>query len=169
MAKNVTYVARDKFEALITSAGLKFIEQAGYLKVPCNGRAVYVAKAKNVGRVDISGFCPSDILGVKVLSAGERFCRVQAQINFSLTEAEILGAFDSVLSFMKTIPAETSSEKKARKAAQARPGKVKPAFQQVMKTSMSNADTLALIERVAREKGVKVSPKAYEQYGAQAQ
>ena len=113
MRKNITYVARERFEAIASKLGLPCLEQAGFVKVSgAKGRNMYVARTKRVGRVDLSGFVPEGIEGVTVLPEGERFGAVHAQLDFSRTEKEILATYAACLKHMKKLP-ERVVEKKS--------------------------------------------------------
>lgn len=97
MKKNVTYVDACHFERLIIESGLAVKAQAGFVKVSgAKGRNVYVARTKKVGRVDISGFLSNDPC-VITLDDDEAFGNVRQQLDFSLTEDSILGAFENIL------------------------------------------------------------------------
>jgi hypothetical protein len=125
MKKNVNYVDAIRFEKVWKKLHLNALEQAGFVKVSSgkNGRQVYVARTKRVGRVDISNFLSKDP-GVRNLDVLESFGAVKQQIDFSRTEGEILATFEAVLKEMKDLP---PAEKKARPAPMATTKKSKTA------------------------------------------
>ena len=157
MKKNVTYIAAEKFTAILEAADLKTKENAGFVQVILgNGYHLYVAKTKAVGRVDIQ-WAP-EIDGVTHLGMGERFGRILAQLDFSRTEAEILETFKNVLENGLSL-AEYVRPKKVQ------PGTVKAASSpEAAETEESKEEAKAarkaLIARTAKEMGVEVSEEA---------
>jgi hypothetical protein len=159
MRKNITYVDASKFELIVNELGLTAIPQAGYVKCGSgNGRHLYVAKTKRVGRVDLSAFeVPSD-LGVTNLG-GEKFGNVTQQLDFSRPEEEILASFRKVCEHMISLP-PVEKVSRAKPAGEAKP-KAQGWSQAVIEMSPEEKQKRAdLIARVAAEKGVKVSKKA---------
>jgi len=165
MKKNVTYIAREKFETIMNEKGLKFGENAGFLKCDLgNGYFVYPAKTKSVGRVDVQW--ASKVEGVRELGAGERFGRIAAQLDFGRTEAEILASFALLLD-------EGMALAKYEKPKKVQPGTVvaQPVAdsspetaddKEARKASLEEAKRLRAekIRQVAQEMGVGISPKA---------
>lgn len=147
MKTNVTYVDAARFEELILASGLPHLAQKGFVKVmAAKGRALYVAATKRVGRVDLSGFTVSE--GVREPHCGE-FGNVRQQLDFSVTEAEILNNFAWLLVALAEQPAAEKAERKAPA-----PKEDEPAGWSAIETKAARK---ALIERVAAEKGVPVS------------
>lgn len=104
MKKNITYIAREKFETIVKKAGLAIRPQAAFGRVDGpNGRRLYIAATKQVGRVDASGW-DVDVDGVTKLSKEEakslRLGAVRGQLDFSKPEAEILAAFKDLIADM---------------------------------------------------------------------
>ncbi|HEU5118151.1 MAG TPA: hypothetical protein VFT74_16135 [Isosphaeraceae bacterium] len=121
MKKSINYVDAAQFEALILETpGLEFSPQAGFVKVTkvgLKGFAVYVAKTKKVGRVDLSGF-GLDIPGVTAL--GEySFGQVTHQLDFTLPEDEILKTFKAVLKHLGTKLTEADARPRKKPAPKA--------------------------------------------------
>lgn len=110
MIKGINYIEVEKLEEVAKATGLKWEPQAGFIRVGNKGRALYIAKTKKVGRVDVSGFLPKEgpaSEGLKVLTQGERFCRVFAQIDFTRAEEDILHTFKECIEHMKALAPET--------------------------------------------------------------
>jgi len=164
MAKpNVTYVARTQFEDILTDMGLPTKIQSGFIRVDgARGNRLYVAATKKVGRIDISGF-EVDHLG-QTPHCGI-FGNVKQQMRMSGTEEEVLARFTSLVKALLSQPAKVKAEKppKAKKVKGAK--KVwgaKPLTEEVSKefaklVGDAKEERIALIKRVAAEKGVAVS------------
>jgi hypothetical protein len=111
--KNVTYVARAAFIAIAEKLGAKVEEQKGFVKLTAAGvedKAVYVGNTPNVGRVDISGFIPTETAGLVRIEEKNPTSRVLFQLDMSKErgEGEILKAFAVALKkglLNKEIPA----------------------------------------------------------------
>jgi len=148
MKKNTNYVQSTACLAICEARNLKAVEQAGFYKVSgAKGRNVYIAKTKQVGRIDISGFL-FDGPGVTNLSEGEKFGAVGQQLDFSRTPEETLTTLGAVLDHMLTLDARVIEKKSvAPKAAPQAP-----------ETDETKKARRALIAKVAREKNVEVSP-----------
>jgi hypothetical protein len=104
----------EKFLSIVKENGLSILDQAGYHKcMAAKGRQVYVAKTKEVGRVDISGFEMPATPGVRDLR-GERFGGVKQQLDFEggFTEEQVLEAFRTVVKHMVSLPAAEAKKKK---------------------------------------------------------
>jgi hypothetical protein len=156
---NKTYIEQNKFENIAKELGYNILEQAACLKISGpTGNNVYVLKTKDVGRVDISGFKVPEEWGIISLTEYQRIGAVEQQIDFnsSRSEEEILNTFRMVLEHMKTCP-----EVKRTRRRSAMPGTIqKIEAKQPDKTpdevAAEKAKRLALIQRVADEKGVQV-------------
>ena len=151
MKKNVTYIAAAQFETLIAESGLTTSEKSGWIRVDGqNGHRLYVPKTKKVGRIDCVGL---DIEGLTALG-GESFGAVTHQVDFNRPEEFILAVFSLALDALKSLPAvekapKAKAEPKARRAAGTEPAAAAP--------TASRSDRMALIKRVAAERGVPVS------------
>lgn len=162
MKKDITYIDAAKFEGIITAKGLTPVPQAGFVKVSgAKGRTLYVARTKRVGRVDLSGFEAPAEMGTRNLG-GESFGAVTQQLRFDLPEAEVLANFEKVLDHMLTLPAREVEKKSATPKASA-PKAQGWSSKVAAPAPEDKAARLALIQKVAKEKGVKVSPKAMAQ------
>lgn len=156
--KEKTLIDAAKVEALcLARPTLKMVEKKGFVRFEAaEGIRVYVPKTKTVGRLDLSGFeMGPDVAGIFRLG-GLSFGAVKQQVLFDRTEEEILATIAGVLDHMLTLPAR---EKKAKKqpgtpTAEAKPAAEKPAGKKSRKE---------LIEKVAKEKGAKVSDKTQEE------
>lgn len=114
MDSTKNYVAQEALLSIVKELGLEAVPQAGYIKVAAaKGRAIYIGKTKRVGRVDLSGFeMEGPEAGLVKRLGGESFGAVKQQLRFDLPEEDILSAFKTVLSHMKTLP-EAVKEKKS--------------------------------------------------------
>lgn len=163
---NKNYVDAVEFERVIQASGLAYKAQKGFVKVMGReGRNVYVASTKRVGRVDVSGFEMLDPDG-KALPGFVRphcgeFGNVKQQLDFSLDQEAILQNFAALLEHMKGLE---PAVRKPRPIGQTKPA---PAgWTSVGKTpEEQKADRKALIERVAREKGAQISEKTKKELG----
>lgn len=161
MKKNITYVDAARFETIIVGKGLTLLPQAGFIKISgAKGRNLYVANTKRVGRVDLSGFTTA-LPGVRNLG-GEAFGAVSQQLDFSLPEAEVLANFEAILTEMLALPPrEVVKANKPGKVAAPKPAGWSDAAKPLAALDPeAAAKRLALLEKVAKEKGVKVSKKA---------
>ena len=144
MKKNVTYISSLAILSLVEASGCTVAEKAGWYKVMgAKGRRLYVPKTKSVGRIDLVGIPDGE--GIRALG-GDSFGSVTHQVDFSRTEPEILSTVAHCLEQLAQLP-ELEVTRKPR-AAKAEP---EPA------SLPSLADRLALIARVAKEKGVPMS------------
>lgn len=161
MKNGITYVDAAKFEALIVASGLPYSPQKGFVKVSgAKGRNIYVAATKRVGRVDLSGFVMEGET-VQAPHCGE-FGNVKQQLRFDLPEDEVLANFAALLEHLKSLPEVPAAERKPKAgpktaAAQGWSAPVAP-----------KKDRKALIEKVAKEKGAKVSEKTEAEFATQA-
>jgi len=162
-----SYVDAAKIEAVILKfPSLQMTPQAGFLKVAAPETArhyrVYPARTTMVGRVDLSGFT-MDHPGLLTLKDHERFGKVSQQVDFSRPEAEVLECLEAVLAHMASLPAPAKPEKAKKEAAPKAKGwsfRTAAADKTPEQLAEEKAKRRALIERVAREKGVAVSPHA---------
>jgi hypothetical protein len=173
MKKNVTYIDRALFDKIIADLGVKTHENAGFTQLIFgNGYHAYVASTKTVGRVDFQ-FVPTTpgddgpvtMRGVRKLGDGERFGRIVAQLDFSPESREqILSAFSEALLFAASLPAWERPKRAAissTKAEKKEEAKLVLTPEEALKANVEEAaKRRALIERVAKEKGVTVSEKA---------
>ena len=151
MKKNVTYIESAKFAAIVSELGLPSKPQAGFVKVDLgNGRQVYVAITKRVGRVDLSCFSLEGPGFVQL--GGESFGNVRCQVDFSLPEAAILAAFRRCLEEGRKLEQWVAP----KRVQPGTPKAAKPAEDLAMAAKAKLA-RLDLIKKVAREKGMPVS------------
>lgn len=168
MKKEITYIDGARFEAILTAKGLVPVPQAGFMKVSgAKGRNLYIAKTKKVGRVDLSGFEAPAEMGIRNLG-GEKFGAVTQQLRFDLPENEVLANFELVLIHMLSLPAR-EIEKKSTTAKPKTPKATGWTTTATTTPDEEKAARLALIQKVAAEKGVKVSKKALQAPVAQAE
>jgi hypothetical protein len=84
MKADSTYIPLEEMVAIAEGSGCEIEEQKSYYKVTRPGvkeQFLYVAKTKNVGRVDLSGFELKEPEVVRYLG-GEKFGRVHYQLRF---------------------------------------------------------------------------------------
>jgi hypothetical protein len=158
-----TMVDGAKFESLVRELELPMLNQAGFVKVCHNGNCVYIANTKAVGRIDISGFEMSEDTAGIVRLGGEAFGRVKQQVEFvGRTEDEILATTRAILEHLKTLP---PVEKAKRGASSTTPKEKAKGFSADVPKAppVDKAARRALIEKVAKEKGAKVSKKTEEE------
>ena len=135
----------------------KLGEQAAFWKLCGNmGRAVYVAKTKEVGRIDLSGFATQQ-LGVINLG-GASFGAVCQQIDFTQNEEAIISTFRNVIEEMLTL--EPTVRKRGRKVNVGTINSIETKSPEVI--ADEKAKKLALLNKIAAEKGVQVSPEAIQ-------
>jgi hypothetical protein len=179
-----TGVTSEKIMDLVSRSGLKTKEQSGFLQVMgTEAGKIYVARTKTVSRIDISGFVVPDavLLGMAVKNlGGENIGNVRQQVDFSFPEDRVLATVIHLLNLLKTLK---PSEQEQGQARPKRMSKVRPAEEEdtsppareplsalselratrtetgVQKTpEQVRAERLALIKKVAAEKGVPVHP-----------
>jgi hypothetical protein len=152
MKKNVTYIAREQFEALIAESGLPTSEKKGWTRVDGqSGRRLYVPKTKRVGRVDAVGLSSDGLTAL----GEESFGAVTHQLDMSGSEADILAAFALALEGLRTLAAveRPAKEPAAPKAAR----KAKGTEQGIEAAPTSREGRIELIRKVAEQHGVAVS------------
>lgn len=169
MKDNVTYIDSAKFEAIYKELGLEPRDQAGFTKLSgAKGRNVYVARTKRVGRVDLSGFEMLDAEGKAtpgvVALGGASFGAVKQQLDFSLTEPEVLANFRAVLEHMKSLPereivrANPVSGKK-RPEAEAKPREV-PGLRKLTPEDIEKAKAEIMARRSGKGRAQAAAPEA---------
>ena len=156
MKKNITYIDAAKFSTIVTEMGLVATDQAGFTKVDLgNGRQLYVARTKRVGRVDLSCLT-STCEGVRDLG-GESFGNVRQQLDFSRTEEQVLATFRAVLEEGRTQPRYEAPKR-------TQPGTVKAKAEAPASSPEDAAERKAarkaLLMKVAAEKGASISANA---------
>jgi hypothetical protein len=165
MKRDVKYVAVEKFLQLASDLGMQSEEQKGFWKIHGpKGRQVYVARTKNVGRVDISGFEVREVLPGSVnYLGGEKFGAVQEQLNMdpSRTEEAILEDFAKILAHMASLE-PVVKEKKGKKAASS----AEPELSEEDKKA-ARQRRARLLQEVAQSKGVALSKEAQELVAAE--
>lgn len=158
MKKNVTYIAREKFDAIVTALGLEMKEGKGFTQVRLgNDYHLYVANTKSVGRVDIQW--EPEAQGWHAPPNG-KFGRIAAFLDFNRTEAEILKSFEDIL-------LEGMARPKYERPKKVQPGTPVAASSPEGETASSPEDAektkqerMDRIRRVAAEMNVPVSPNA---------
>jgi hypothetical protein len=161
--KNVNYVERARIEALVATCGLRCEEKAGWTKVCGAGeRRVYVPKSARVGRLDVAGMGDLELPEGVVALGGASFGAVTHQVDFTLPEASILACVDALLLLLATSPAGEKRQRPrpgvaARAAREPRAARAPQAAPVGGLSSQAKAERMALIRRVAAEKGVPVS------------
>lgn len=97
-----------KFRAIVQHHGLKMEELTSFYAVRAGSRSVYLSKREKCGRVDLSGF-RIDHLAVKdvpsEVAVKRKLGRVQAQLDFSREERQVLEAFAITIEYMKALAA----------------------------------------------------------------
>lgn len=162
MKKNKTYIAREKFDAIVKELGLPLKDNASFTQVNLgNGYAAYVPITKTVARVDLQFTPPS---GSHVPEPG-KFGRIEAQLDFNTRdgwgEPEILSAFRDALIFGASLPAYVAPKRSALpKVEPSQPDMEGVAEAGEEAKALLKKQRAALIKKVAEEKGVEVSPKA---------
>ena len=172
-----TYIAAAKIENLLLSKGYIFLEdkspvpegytgraaliQKGFIKVPgAKGRAIYVAKTQEVGRIDVSGF-ESETPGLVNLG-DDSFGAVKQQVNMGLPEDEILLNLELLIDHMFTLEpvVKATKEKKSKEATEKAQGwSFVPVLSAEEKVA-AKAAREALLAKVASEMGVEISERA---------
>jgi hypothetical protein len=157
MKKNVTYIAREKFDAIIATLGLETKEGKGFTQVRLgNDFHLYVANTKSVGRVDIQW--EPKVGGCRNLG-GESFGRIKAQMDFNRAEADILKSFEDVLLEGMAFP-KYERPKKVQPGTPVAASSPEATDSSPESEEDAKAKRKALIEKTAREMGVEVSENA---------
>lgn len=158
--KSKTYIEQNKFEMIAKEMGFQPLEQAACLKISGpEGNNVYVAKTKDVGRIDISGFKVPIEWGVINLTEYQRIGAVEQQIDFSDTrsEEEILLTFRKILELLPTLPAVKRTRRRSAMPGAIQKIEAKQPEKSASELAEEKAKRLALIQRVAQEKGAEIS------------
>lgn len=152
------YMTRVQAEELLSAKGLTFTEQSGFLKVVAPGGRLYIAATKTVRRVDLSGFEVGLGRLTKVPHCGV-FGQVKQQLELGETAEAALANLGEVIDHLLTLPAPVKPEKvKAPKAPKAAKGaKAQPVPAAPVEDEAAKAARIALIKKVAAEKGMGIS------------
>jgi len=161
------FFARGQYELILNEKGVPYTEQSGFLRVEgAKGNRLYVASTKTVRRIDISGF-ETDRDLAKSPHTGP-FGNVKQQMRLDGDEGEVLFRFAELVDRLLAQPAKQPAEKapkapKEKKAKGERKGwgatpKAPPPDDEAQK-----AARIALIKKVAAEKGMAISPKSIAQ------
>jgi pyruvate/2-oxoglutarate dehydrogenase complex dihydrolipoamide acyltransferase (E2) component len=180
MKNGITYVDAQKFEDIVIESGLKTELKRGWMKVyqegAPNGHRIYLPLTKRVGRVDIAiqDFEPPSEVGFVDLR-GERHGSVTHVLDQTLPEDEVLQNFALLLDHLKSLaPAE--AKKRAERAQRAgeekaaglsRSSSPEAIAQAEEERQAARAKREELIRRVASEKGVDISEKAFQETDGQ--
>jgi hypothetical protein len=96
-----------RFEEIVSNyPQLKMEPMSAFYKIESGDGRIYVAKTKRVSRVDISGFHfthPAMNILDQDLRKEKRKGRVEAQLNFTKSDDQVLDAFETGLKFMLAI------------------------------------------------------------------
>lgn len=164
MKKNTLYVDAALFEGVLIELGCKYEKQKGFVKVEipgAAGRRVYIGNTQRVGRVDISGFeVPTDPDGEEFFAhvkdlGGLSFGAVKQQLDFEQTDGRTA---ESLVATLRAVIEHGASLGDAPPKAKSAPGVT--ASSPKPKGWMSDEERALLIAKVAKEKGVAVSPNA---------
>jgi len=160
--KATLFATREQYIAAIEKAGAAWTEQSGFIKVQSqSGARLYVAATKTVRRVDMSGFELPLSEQLTNLPKGGVFGKVLQQMVVGTGPEGDLERFEEVLAAMLALPVPEKVVKvKAPKAPKAK-GAVKTApVPRAPETTQSKADRIALIKKIAMERGLAISSKS---------
>jgi hypothetical protein len=166
--KPVNYVSQTELLNVVSELGLVSHEQAGFIRVQATDRPehrLYIAKTKNVGRVDVSGFDP-EVEGVSRLGEGERFGKVRAQIDFNREPSAIIATFRNLCSLLFTLPVSVVAPSEKKERAPRAPSvkkESKPKVEASEDDRSARLARLAKIKEVAARMGAQVSAKVVEE------
>ena len=153
------FATKEQYVAILTGLGLPIVEQSGFIKVQCPGGRLYIAATKTVRRIDLSGFeLPLPLQLTKVPHCGP-FGKVTQQMEVGTGPAGDLERFEEILSTLQALPAPVKVEKpKAPKMAKGeKKGWGATPKAPAAEGEEAKAARIALIKRVAAEKGLSVS------------
>ncbi len=141
-----------KFESAILASNLKCERKKSRVTIyGATGRSVIVPSGKSASIVFLVGFESKE----HGAPAGKHTTGTVTQVlSWEGTEDEVLARFASLLTLLAALPAVEKVQRTAKPKADAPKG-----FSSAIPAA-DPAARKALIEKVAREKGVKVSPKA---------
>lgn len=157
-----TFATREQYIAILDARGLAWKEQSGFLKVTAPGGKMYVAATKTVRRIDLGGFeMPLSEELTKLPHCGV-FGAIKQQMVVGTGPAGDLERFEEVLTHLLALPAPTPIVKapKAKKVAGEKKGWGAKAPAAEPESDTVRAARIALIRRVAMEKGMAVSAAA---------
>ena len=158
--KTAAFPTKEQYLAILATAGLQHSLQSGFIKVEGpKGNRLYVAATKTVRRVDISGFEVSFTIA-KVPHCGP-FGQVKQQMIVDGTVEEQLARFEKLLTELKAqsakVPALKVVKAPTEKAAVVKAG---PTAEEIEKVAAAKAARIALIKKVAAEKGMLISSQS---------
>lgn len=173
MKNDITYVAQEKFLAVLVDMGVRYETLNTWHKVePVKNRRVYIPLTKRVGRVDLSGFEIALSEGLTKKPHCGEFGRVKQQLDMGGSEDDVLARFRLVVEHMLTLaPDEAKPAPKAKKqlelplVAPSSPSPT-PDSSAADKLAKEQADKEARrlrIEAYSLKTGIPVSPKAFAQ------
>ena len=103
-------VSIEKFEEVVSRyPQLKMVPLSAFYKIEAGAARMYIARTKRVSRVDVSGFHfshPAVIVLDADLRREKRKGRVEAQLDFTMNEHDVLDAFETGLKFMLSLTGE---------------------------------------------------------------
>jgi hypothetical protein len=162
--KPTLFATREQYIALVEKAGADWAEQSGFIRVNSqSGARLYVAATKTVRRVDLSGFTMPLAEEITKLPHCGKFGKVEQQMVVGSGAEGDLERFEEILTALLALPVPAKPEPKPKAPKKAKGEKkgwgAKPAAPAVEDLA-AKAARLALIKRVAAEKGVQVSAQA---------
>lgn len=158
--KSLTRIDAAQIESICRDAGAHLVALSGFVQISFFPGAkrppfrLYVPKTKTVSRMDVAGFSPATP-GVDALGDAS-FGSVTHQVDFSHPAEIVLENIALLVAEMKGLPAPSSPAPRQSKKSRDE-GAVGWSQDIPVATKESRR---ALIEKVAREKGVEVSPSA---------
>jgi len=118
MKKPLNKVPREKLEEIAGALGATLRVQSGFVQVQVNGRRMYIAKAKECGRVDVCFDPPEGLAGVTRLDEDMRFGKVTHELDFTQPAETTLEAFIGCIEHAKSLPALPVKEQRRAEAPQ---------------------------------------------------
>jgi len=174
--RNVTYVSRELFLAIIEQTGLRSLRQAAFTKIfGSHGHYMYLPHTKTIGSISMAGFRiePDSPLyiGVRELG-GEKYGAVSQHLQHAeRTEEEILETFRGLLAHMRDLPAQERKEARPPKEPK-QPRKAKAVETEAPTTDESTEpDFVAAVESEnarRQENGVTTLTEGWDEVLAQA-
>lgn len=150
---------KEQYIEVLSRLGAKFTAQSGFIRVDGpKGNRLYVASTKTVRRVDISGFEVPITLGATPHMGV--FGNVKQQMILTDSAEKDLARFEEIVGLMNKEAPKTPAPKTMKPKAEVKASapEVDPA-EQAVKAKEAKEAKLALIRKVAAEKGVSVSQK----------
>jgi len=162
--KTATFATREQYIEIVEKAGAKWTEQSGFIRVDSqSGSRLYVAATKTVRRVDLSGYTMPLAEQVTKPPHCGKFGKVEQQMIVGTGVEGDLERFEELLTTLLALPVPPKAAPKP-KAPKLKKGEKKgwgavpaaPAPEDLV----AKATRIALIKRIAAERGVAVSARA---------